>query len=205
MILAVDTSVGTVVTLADPATGRFAEHRSDDPRAHAETIGPALAGVLERLDATPAAVGAVAAGMGPGPFTGLRIGIAAARAFAAARGLVVLPLTSHDAIALGWYLGGGSGELLVAADARRREHFWSRYTGLDAAGLPIRAEGPALSKSEALPSAVAVLIDAPVPGAALAELAARAAAVGAAPPGPAQPIYLRSPDVTLSPAKGVTG
>lgn len=203
MILAMDTSGGTAVGWRDATSGRTAGYLSENPRGHAETIGPAIAQVLHEAGVTPQQISVVAVGMGPGPFTGLRIGIAAARAFALGRGVSVTALASHDAIALAWYLAGGEGELLVATDARRRERFWTRYSGLDADGLPVVVAGPALAPATELPAAAHAVVDEPISPDTLTELARRAVAAGRV--GPAQPVYLRSPDVTLSPAKGVTG
>src|SRR5690606_29633193 len=90
-----------------------------------------------------------------GPFTGLRVGIVAARAFARARGLPVHPLVSHDAVALADARDGGTGPLLVTTDARRRERYWSTYAGLDGAGAPVRTGGPCLARSEELEHSVA--------------------------------------------------
>ena len=82
MILAIDTSLGSGAALVDFEGTVLGEAWSDDPLAHAEVIGDLLSQVL----ATGEAPTHVAAGMGPGPFTGLRIGIVAARTFAQARG-----------------------------------------------------------------------------------------------------------------------
>lgn len=75
----------------------------------------------------------VVVGMGPGPFTGLRVGIAFARAFAAARNLPVIGICSLDAIVV------DQNEYTVAIDARRKEIYWARYKD----GL--RVEGPAVN------------------------------------------------------------
>lgn len=75
----------------------------------------------------------VVVGMGPGPFTGLRVGIAFARAFAAARTIEVLGICSLDAIVV------DQNEYTVAIDARRKEIYWARYKS------GIRVEGPAVN------------------------------------------------------------
>lgn len=79
----------------------------------------------------------VVVGMGPGPFTGLRVGIALARAFAAARNLPVIGICSLDAIVVGDV--AAAGEYTVAIDARRKEIYWARYKD------GIRIEGPAIN------------------------------------------------------------
>ena len=96
MILAIDTSIGTSVAVVTRQGEVLAERASEDTRGHAESIGRLIATVLE---ARPV-ITAVAAGVGPGPFTGLRVGIAAARAFGFGRGIPVLGVLSHDAIAV---------------------------------------------------------------------------------------------------------
>jgi tRNA threonylcarbamoyl adenosine modification protein YeaZ len=88
--------------------------------------------------------------MGPGPFTGLRVGIAAAQAFALGAAKPVVRVVSHDAIAFRHYAAGGSGPLLVVTDARRKEVYWSAYSGADSVGLPVRDAGPALARPENL-------------------------------------------------------
>ena len=75
----------------------------------------------------------VLVGMGPGPFTGLRVGIAFARAFASARNLPVIGICSLDAIVV------DKDEYTVAIDARRKEIYWARYKD------GIRVEGPAVN------------------------------------------------------------
>ena len=75
----------------------------------------------------------VVVGMGPGPFTGLRVGIAFARAFAAARNIEVVGICSLDAIVV------DSDEYIVAIDARRKEIYWATYKSGD------RVEGPAVN------------------------------------------------------------
>jgi tRNA threonylcarbamoyl adenosine modification protein YeaZ len=75
----------------------------------------------------------VVVGMGPGPFTGLRVGISFARAFAAARNIEVLGICSLDAIVV------DLGEYTVAIDARRKEIYWARYKSGN------RVEGPAVN------------------------------------------------------------
>ena len=123
MILGIDTSLGTAVAVTDADGAVRAEAASTDPLGHAEIIGTLLQNALTDaargpIGATgapqPVALTAVAAGMGPGPFTGLRVGIAAARAFALGRGIPVIPVVSHDAAALAVFLAGGHVRLAVA-------------------------------------------------------------------------------------------
>ena len=205
LLLAIDTSAGTSVALVD-GERVVAEAAETDTRRHAEAIDGLLVDVLEggrRAGVDPARIAAVVAGMGPGPFTGLRVGIAAARAFALGRGIPVHPLGSHDAVA-----ADRRDPVLVVTDARRREVAWSAYDGLDPDGLPALVAGPALASPAALAEAVASAAagDADrfarldpdgIPAAALARLAARRLAAGRGFDALA-PLYLRAPDVTPS-------
>jgi tRNA threonylcarbamoyl adenosine modification protein YeaZ len=198
VILAVDTSRRTAVAVVDADGTAITEVANDDPRAHAEAIGPLLQAALEGLDRRT--LTAVAYGIGPGPFTGLRVGIAAARAVAGALGLPVLPVASHDAVALQHLDAGGAADFLVVADAKRREVYSTRFSGLDSDGLPRRAAAPTVGPADALPRLPRVTADVPV--ALLGRIAARRLALGRPADGP-EPLYLRAPDVTLSAPKRV--
>jgi len=187
VILGIDTSMGTSVALVADDGAVLAERAGDDPRGHAELIGPLLESVLRGSDGPgpaagsnaraprgPSAVTAVAVGMGPGPYTGLRVGIAAARAFAAALGVPVLGVVSHEAVREQLGLGP---EAAVATPAGRRGHYLSvdgriELTQQDP-GDAVRPDG--------------------VSAAAVARVALRQRRLGEE--GPQQPLYLREPDV----------
>ncbi|MCR2764179.1 tRNA (adenosine(37)-N6)-threonylcarbamoyltransferase complex dimerization subunit type 1 TsaB [Microbacterium sp. zg.B48] len=210
MILAIDTSVGTAVAVAEDDGVVLAESASENPLGHAEVIGGMLHSTLAAASVAPEssaeALTHVAAGMGPGPFTGLRVGIAAARAFALGRGIPVVPVVSHDAVALEVYLSGAlSGteiaRFAVVTDARRREFAFTVYDGIDPDGLPVRAAEPALIPREELDARLAELgaqrrDAAAVSAAMLAIVAGRAVAAGRV-SDRTEPLYLRSPDVTM--------
>ena len=201
MLLAIDTSAGTAVA-AVAGDGRvLAERSTADTRRHAEVIGPFLAEVLAGADAAAGGdadpLTGVVTGIGPGPFTGLRVGIAAARAVAIARGVPLLPVPSHDAVALDLIEGGvAAGRFCVVTDARRREVAVTEY----AASLPV----PSVVRSARLeprlgfaPDEGVVLYEVTeIPATALAHVAAARLAVGSTFPEP-QPLYLRAPDVTM--------
>jgi tRNA threonylcarbamoyl adenosine modification protein YeaZ len=95
--------------------------------------GNAVADLVKQALAAGVNPDRVVVGMGPGPFTGLRVGIAFARAFAAARNIEVVGTCSLDAIVV------DHDEYTVAIDARRKEIYWARYK----AG--VRIEGPAVN------------------------------------------------------------
>lgn len=228
VILAIDTSLGTAVAAIESDGVVLAEASSPNPLGHAEVIGDLLRDVLHhaRSDAplgTPGAgasaaasatVTAVAAGMGPGPFTGLRVGIAAARTFALAREVPLIPVVSHDAAALDILLAAalagrsvepldpeGVGRFAIVTDARRRELAYTVYDGMDDDGLPVRVSEPALvprvdadARWEEL--GARPLETTGISAAMIALVAARLSAAGRV-EGPADALYLRSPDVTL--------
>lgn len=210
MLLAIDTSTGTSAAVVDRdrTSGELrglAERGSVDPMRHAEVIGGFIAEALDEAGVTPAALSGVAVGMGPGPYTGLRVGIAAARAFAIGIGRPVVPVPSHDAVAWAWYRDGGTGPLQVVTDARRREFAVSEYDGLDEALLPRRTSGPSLVLRDEVPGFDGTRFDAStVPAGAVGMLAELAFAAGRLPLAGDEPIYLREPDVTPSAGKRVT-
>ncbi|PPG38802.1 tRNA (adenosine(37)-N6)-threonylcarbamoyltransferase complex dimerization subunit type 1 TsaB [Pseudoclavibacter sp. RFBA6] len=129
MLLAIDTSAGTDVAIVTPHGRVLGELRSADTRHHAEAVGDAIETVLAEAGLSPQHITQVIGGMGPGPFTGLRVGVAAARTFAFARGARFIPMPSHDAAAHEWRAAHpeANGDLLVSTDARRGELACSRY------------------------------------------------------------------------------
>ena len=217
VILGIDTSLGTAVAVVEHDGVVRSQVESVDPRGHAEVIGSLIEQALAEASLTASDITHVAAGMGPGPFTGLRVGIAAARAFALGRGIPVVPVVSHDAVALELLLhdaltGGYESDDLpfaVVTDARRREFAYSVYRGLDDDGLPVCIAEPALMPRDDLDAVLAregvLRRDAErVPGALLALCAARALAAGRV-IAPSDALYLRSPDVTPPAARKRVG
>lgn len=205
MLLAIDTSTGTSVALIDPDRGVLAETGTDDAMRHAEAIGSYIREVLDAVNISSSAVRSVAVGMGPGPYTGLRVGIAAARAFALGLGRAWIPVVSHDAIARQWYDDGGSGPLQVVTDARRREFAYSNYRSAGDDGVPQRLGDPALAPRDAVPAFDAHRVDAArVSAASIGLVAVAARRADRLPIAPNAPLYLRSPDVTPSPGKKVS-
>ena len=203
MLLAIDTSAGTSVAVVDRDRGIIALCSESGTRSHAEVIGTLIVDCLAQAEVTTPALSGVAVGMGPGPFTGLRVGIAAAQAFALGAGKPLVRVVSHDAVAFGRYAEGFSGRLLVVTDARRREVYWSAYSGSDDAGIPQRVCEPGLSRPDDLGQAVADYslyerLDATEVSAASVGLLAEALFQHRRPFAGPVPLYLRSPDVTVS-------
>jgi tRNA threonylcarbamoyl adenosine modification protein YeaZ len=200
LVLALDTATPTLVAgVARWSPGRnaevLAERAVPSGTKHAELLTPAMSGTLADAGLAFADVEAVVSGLGPGPFTGLRVGVVTAAALADARGLPVVGVCSLDAV--------GSGERTVVTDARRREVYWAAY---DAAGA--RVAGPGVVRPEQLDRsgpfvgdpAFAGRLGAPVERAEVSTAGLlRAAGPQLADPStaaPLLPLYLRRPDAT---------
>jgi tRNA threonylcarbamoyladenosine biosynthesis protein TsaB len=202
MLLAIDTSAGTSVAIVDRGSV-LAECSVEDTRRHAEVIGSLIVDCLAEAGLVASALTGVAVGMGPGPFTGLRVGIAAANAFGVGIQKPVLRVVSHDAVAVEQFHAVSTGRLLVTTDARRRERYWSAYSGRDECGLPQRVDGPGLARLDALSDEVSDYdsyrrLDVDwVSAASVGLLAERLIEHGRELAG-REPLYLRSPDVTVS-------
>jgi tRNA threonylcarbamoyladenosine biosynthesis protein TsaB len=217
LLLAIDTATSAITVALHDGDGVLAESTTLDARRHGEYLAPGIAQVLTEAGRTPAEVSAVVAGTGPGPFTGLRIGLVTARTFAFACGIPVFGVCSLDAMAHQAWVEDAAGlgqSCVVATDARRKEVYWARYD-ITADGVLRRGE-PMVVKAEAIADEVR---DLPVIGrgavlyadwfgrrlgpldvsaGALAGLAARRMAAGVDLPG-AEPMYLRRPD-TMPPS-----
>jgi tRNA threonylcarbamoyl adenosine modification protein YeaZ len=195
LVLAIDTAT-PAVTAGVVADGELlAERLTIDPRAHAERITPNVLGALADAGRGMADLGAVVVGCGPGPFTGLRVGMATAAAYGHALGIPVYGVCSLDAIG-----GQTSGQTLVVTDARRREVYWARYRD------GVRIDGPAVSApADVDPGAAqavagspehAALFGLPLCGPSYPTPAGLVAAVAewSGSPAPLVPLYLRRPD-----------
>jgi len=121
-----------------------------DARRHSELLAPMIAKVLADAGVSRGDLSAVAVGVGPGPYTGLRVGVVTARVLGSVLGLPVPGVCSLDIIAV----AAGSGrEFLVATDARRKEVYWARY---DAAGR--RVAGPYVGPASSIPEAAELAV-----------------------------------------------
>jgi tRNA threonylcarbamoyladenosine biosynthesis protein TsaB len=150
LLLALDTSGAAVTAALHDGQGVLAERTVLDARRHAELLAPTVAGVLAdvRCDRTDLTV--IAVGVGPGPFTGLRVGVATGRVLGAALGVPVHGVCSLDALAEASTL---TGEYLVASDARRREVYWAAYRREAPGTAPVRLDGPHVGRPADLPRA----------------------------------------------------
>lgn len=148
LVLGIDTSTpatGVTVCSVDPAAGQvqlLAAEQVVDPRHSAEVLTPLIARVLTEVRHAPADLDAIVTGLGPGPYTSLRVGIVTAAALGDALGIPVHGVCSLDGIA------DEPGRVTAVTDARRREVYWARYQdGTRVAGPDV---SPALVVVEAL-------------------------------------------------------
>ena len=212
ILLAIDTSAGTSVALFRDGV-LAAELNVTDNMKHAETVGTAIVSVLTEAGVAAREVQEVVVGRGPAPFTGLRVGIAAAVMFAEGSGAKLSGLVSLDAIALSALKQRPASEtrpLLVTTDARRSEVYWALYSGLSDKGVAVRTEGPHVIKPAALEELLAARnIDADttnltITGSAVGELALALRAAGQL-ERDISALYLRAPDAVEPKASGVFG
>jgi tRNA threonylcarbamoyl adenosine modification protein YeaZ len=136
LVLAIDTATAaTAVALVRLARGGppelLGQRRHVDPRAHGERLAPMVTEVLAGAGVRPAGLAAVVAGTGPGPYTGLRVGLVTAAAMGQALAVPAYGVCSLDGIggAAQVVAESGDGPVLVATDARRREIYWALYAG----------------------------------------------------------------------------
>ena len=213
LLLGLDTATPAVTVALHDGGQPLAQLVTVDAHRHAELLTPAIAKVIADAGVTQRDLTAVVAGVGPGPFTGLRVGLVTARVLGAALGIPVYGVCSLDVIAAdvaagaGDDAGGPGGDFLVATDARRRELYWARYDSsgrrtagpevsrpaeIPSAGLPAAGEGPMLYP-EFLPDGLGPAFPA---AATLCRIAV--AAIAAGDPGglllAPEPLYLRRPD-----------
>jgi len=201
LLLAIDTSTPCVGVAVCRDGDVLAERRRLDPRRHNEVLAVGIRECLAAADLTPGQLDRIAVGVGPGPYTGLRVGVITARSLGHALGIGVHGVCSLDVLAraVGDELRG---EFLVVTDARRREVYWARYADglrIDGPGVarpdvltarcPVIGEGGLLYPS-AFPAARGPHHPAPAD---LARLVHGRLAAGE-PTLPAIPLYLRRPD-----------
>ena len=185
-VLAIDTSTPAVVAgvlrrATDGAITVLGEKIAVDAHAHAELLTPNAIAAVTDSGLTMADLDAVVVGCGPGPFTGLRVGMATAAAYGHALGIPVRGVCSLDAIAV-----DTTGEVLVVTDARRREVYWARYRD------GVRHDGPGVNAPADLPVAgIERRIDFAHPSPAGL---VRAVTGWDREPEPLVPLYLRRPD-----------
>jgi tRNA threonylcarbamoyl adenosine modification protein YeaZ len=218
LVLGFDTATPAVSVALHDGERVIAAASALDARRHSELLTPMIAKIMADAGASRADLTAIAVGVGPGPYTGLRVGVMTARVLGSVLRLPVSGVCSLDVIAASAASaasGSPAGPFLVATDARRKEVYWARY---DAAGR--RVDGPLVGQASAIPDAAGL----PVAGAGgplypeafgeligpaypdartLCDLVARPA--GQVPLLAPEPLYLRRPDAREpGPPKRVT-
>lgn len=212
-MLAFDTATEQVTVALIEGSTTVVELVSDRAMKHAEQLVPLIAECLHRHAATPTDITEIAVGVGPGPFTGLRVGLVTARTLGLVLSVPVVGVCTLDAIAAEAVADGAGDEdgFLVVTDARRKEVYHARY---DARGH--RLQGPGVDR----PAVVAEAGPVVGPGVALypesfpqggppirpsAAWLGRVATAGDGPRLPPDPWYLRRPDaMSPGPAKPVS-
>ncbi|MGR6924044.1 tRNA (adenosine(37)-N6)-threonylcarbamoyltransferase complex dimerization subunit type 1 TsaB [[Actinomadura] parvosata] len=205
LVLAFDTATPAVTAALHDGQRVLAESTTIDARRHGELLVPTIQTVLAEAGVPLREVTAIVAGSGPGPYTGLRVGLMTAQGLATTLGVPAYGICTLDAVAYG---SGLSEPFLAATDARRKEVFWARYTD-----HRTRADGPFVDRPADVPVAGLPVVGAgaqlypdllgggrdlplyPYAGA-LAALAAERLAAGV-PLDPPRPIYLRRPDAVV--------
>jgi tRNA threonylcarbamoyladenosine biosynthesis protein TsaB len=146
--LGFDTATAAVSVALHDGTSVRSEAFVADARRHGELLTPMIAQVMADAGASRRDLTAVAVGVGPGPYTGLRVGLVTARVLGAVLGIAVHGVCSLDLIAAAAVSAGR--EFLVATDARRKEIYWARY---DAAEPGRRLAGPLVGQASSIPGA----------------------------------------------------
>ncbi|MEV0112160.1 tRNA (adenosine(37)-N6)-threonylcarbamoyltransferase complex dimerization subunit type 1 TsaB [Streptomyces sp. NPDC050844] len=207
LLLALDTATPAVTVALHDGSSVVAASSQVDARRHGELLLPAVDRVLADAGLRLDAVTGIVVGVGPGPYTGLRVGLMTADTFGLALGVPVHGVCTLDGLA--YESGIEDGPFVVATDARRKEVYWARYADprtrlTDAAvdrpadiaeavaGLPAVGAGAVLYP-DTFPDARA---PEHVSAASLASLAAEKLAAGEELLAP-RPLYLRRPDAQV--------
>ena len=208
VLLAFDTSTD-VVTVALHDGTRVVGHRTGSGvRRHAEVLSPLAAEVLGGAGLSGSRLDGIGVGVGPGAYTGLRVGLVTAQALSVAWSVPARGACSLDAIAVQAFHEHPARfphGFLVVTDARRRQVFWARYT---AEGQ--RVAGPAVGRADSVPSRELPAVGSGAlahhdlfgetlePAGPDAGWLARGLLDGSIPAQPVAPVYLRQPDVTVA-------
>jgi tRNA threonylcarbamoyladenosine biosynthesis protein TsaB len=197
LVLALDTSTVVNVGLARGdqvlATATVA-----DKMAHVEQLIPLVSECVDTAGIRLADIDQLIVGLGPGPFTGLRVGVVTARVLSFALGVELRGVCSLDVLAA-QFVSASRGEFLVATDARRREVYWGRYSPDG-----VRLEQPRVSRPSDVPPVPVIGPAADlyadqlqaVPGPRAMDPAVLATASATLPDAGREPLYLRHPDAT---------
>ena len=169
LVLVIDTATPYVTAgLVDVTTRDTIRARSNrsvrDSRAHNEVLTPFIMECCDEVGVTPSDLDAVVVGVGPGPYTGLRVGMATAAAFGDALDIPVIGVCSLDGLAWNAIADAPRHEgetIIVATDARRREVYWATYRISD--GHPVRVTEPEVTRPTDVDVSEAADVPAPQP------------------------------------------
>ena len=152
MLLAFDTSSPTVTVALHDGRDVVDERTSGEPMRHGEQLAPLVSAALTAVGADRLDLTAVAVGVGPGPYTGLRVGLVTARTLGHVLELPVYGVCSLDVLAVEHAAGAPAEAFAVVTDARRKEVYLAAY---DASGG--RVEGPVVGRPAALATEVTAI------------------------------------------------
>jgi tRNA threonylcarbamoyl adenosine modification protein YeaZ len=197
VLLAFDTATSAVTVALHDGRGVVAKSTVVDPLRHGELLMPGVQRVLTEAEVSPHDLTKLAVGVGPGPFTGLRVGIVTARTMAAVLHVPIVGVCTLDVLAVAVRADGA---FAVATDARRKEVYWAQYdAGARRVGAPVVARpvtlasaGPVAGRGAVLyPDAFPLAVPPEYPSAADLAVGVSDGAVEILPP---DPLYLRRPD-----------
>jgi len=150
VLLCLDTSSPTVTVALHDGADVVAEQASEQAMKHGEQLAPLIEGVMREAGVVRQDLTALGVGVGPGPFTGLRVGLVTARTLAFVLEIPVYAVCSLDVLAVeAASTGAATGDFVVATDARRKEVYLASYDGAGA-----RTSGPVVDKPAALATAL---------------------------------------------------
>lgn len=198
VLLALDTSSPAVTVAVHDGRMVLAERTTVDARRHTELVAPSIVGVLVEAGVSRTDLTSIAVGIGPGPFTGLRIGLVTARTLGAALRIPVHGVCSLDVIAAEAAVPGRS---VVVTDARRKEVYLAEYTDGKRTGGPVVDKPDVLATDRPAAGAGASLYSDRFPNPIPPEYPSAAVLAGLVVSGQADtvepdPLYLRRPDAT---------
>jgi len=148
MILGIETAVEHVGVAIGDHRGIRAETMLASDRRHAESLTPMISFVMKQAEVDMADLSAIAVDVGPGLFTGMRVGMAAAQSIAWTLELPMIPVCSLDAVAMN---AAWSDDLVAASlDARRGEVYWAVYRMRGIGQEPQRITEPVVTSPEDL-------------------------------------------------------
>lgn len=153
MILAIETSVERVGVAVGDSSGIRASSMLASDRRHAESLTPMIRFVLSQAALAMKDIDCIAVDVGPGLFTGMRVGMATAQSLAWALDVPIVPVSSLDTLAFG--LGTSEDPVAVALDARRGEVYWALYRESEEHGEPVVLSSPRVSSPQDVAIAIA--------------------------------------------------